>query len=209
MLTLCTTAIAMFLFVGSAYAQAPDVSNPARVDIGGRFSIVAPLGPEWQTRGAPASYYKPLGTEGQGLLLSAVTGPSGISREDILSLDGPNAGNRLVKLVSRFVEQAWKAHAAGMKEKRFERIEVVNETGGKFSIGKFFCAYSRIRVRDGAAMIDGLPTHLRYVAYSCIEFSDMTVAADVSYSERGREQDLSDEAMAEGERFAWSLQRRP
>lgn len=35
----------------------------------------------------------------------------------------------------------------------------------------------------------------------------MREAATVSYSERGREQDLSDDAMAEGERFARSLER--
>jgi hypothetical protein len=35
------------------------------------------------------------------------------------------------------------------------------------------------------------------------------VAAHVSYSERGREQDLSDEVMGEGEIFARSLRRGP
>jgi hypothetical protein len=60
-------------------------------------------------------------------------------------------------------------------------------------------------VLDQEAIVEGEPTHLRFVAYSCMNLVGV-VAAHVSYSERGREQDLSDEVMAEGERFARSLQ---
>jgi hypothetical protein len=66
----------------------------------------------------------------------------------------------------------------------------------------------RVRLLDQGAIVGGAPTHLRFVAYSCMNFVDV-VAAHVSYSERGREQDLSDEVMGEGEIFARSLRRGP
>jgi hypothetical protein len=49
-------------------------------------------------------------------------------------------------------------------------------------------------------MREGVPSQMCYVSYSCIEFPDTSVAAHISYSERGRAQDLSDAALAEGER---------
>jgi hypothetical protein len=196
------------LFDATMYAQATaDVGMLPRVDIGSGFAVSAPTGQGWRTTGAPASYYKLLGQGDHSLVLVATTGPSGISHEEIVALRGPEGGNKLVKLTARFVERAWKAHAAGMQDSRFEVLDVVNETGGKYSLGKFFCGYSRIVVRDRGALVDGVPMRLRYVAYSCVEFPDMKVAATVTYSERGREQDLSCDAMAEGERFARSLQR--
>jgi hypothetical protein len=201
--------IAFGLFATSAYAQTPSSPElPARIDIGNGFSVVAPIGPDWQITGTPASYFKLLGPDDHSLALIATTGPSGITRQEILAVSGPNGANQVVKLVARFVERAWKAHAGGLQDGRFEAIETVNETGGNYSFGKFFCGYSRIVVRDRGALVDGVPTRLRYVAYSCVEFPDMTVAASVSYSERGREQDLTDSALAEGERFARSLERR-
>jgi hypothetical protein len=208
MMFILRSVIAYCLFVAAAHAQAPAGDEPLpRVDIGSGFSVAAPSGDDWRTTGAPASYYKALGPQDHSLVLAAATGPSGISREEIVAVAGPNGGTQLVKLVARFVERAWKAHAAGMQDARFEPVDVVNETGGKYSVGKFICGYSRIVVRDRGALADGVPARLRYVAYSCVEFPDLTVAATVSYSERGREQDLSDDAMAEGERFARSLRR--
>lgn len=196
------------LFDAAVYTQAPaDVEMLPRIDIGSGFSVSAPMGQGWRTTGEPASYNKRLGPKDHSLVLIAATGPSGISRQDIVALRGPDGGNQLVKLLARFAERAWKAHAAGMQDARFEPLDVVHETGKKYSLGKFICAYSRIVVRDRGALVDGVPTRLRYVAYSCVEFPDMIAAAAVTYSERGREQDLSCDAMAEGERFARSLQR--
>jgi hypothetical protein len=178
-----------------------------RIDIGSGFTVSAPTGQGWLTTGAPASYYKLLGPGDHSLVLIATTGPSGISHEEILAVRGPKGGNQLVKILVDFDERAWKAHAAGMQDSRFEPLDVVKDTGKDYSLGKFLCAYSRIVVRDRGALVDGAPTRLRYVAYTCVEFPDMRVAATVTYSERGREQDLSCDAMAEGERFARSLQR--
>ena len=200
--------IAFFEFCSAAYAQTPsDAELPSRLDIGSRFSVAAPTGHGWRPTGAPATFIKQLGPEDHSLVLAAATGPSGISREEIIAVRGSNGADKLVKLITRFVDRAWKSHAAGFQDARFETIDVVDETGGNYSFGKFFCGYSRIVVRDHGAHADDIPARLRYVAYSCVEFSDMAVAATVSYSERGREQDLSEEAMAEGERFARSLQR--
>ena len=203
---------APFAFLASAataLAQVPpDAGPPPRVDIGGGYTIVAPTGPGWQQTGSPASYYKPLGAEGHGLAVIAATGPSGITRQEIIGAGESKDANALVKLVSRFVGVAWKRHAAGLQEGRFEVVDTVNEMAGKGVMGDLVCAYSRIVARDRGAVVDGAPARLRYVGYTCIEFPDMTVAAHVSYSERGREQDLSDAAMAEGERTARSLQRR-
>jgi hypothetical protein len=201
-------AIASVLFAACVWAQAPGPGDPARVDIGNGFSVVAPTGTGWQKTAEPATYLKQLDEQGHSLVLAAGTGPSGITLEDIHGIGrGPGSGERLVKLVMRFVERAWKANATGMEQSRFERIEVVNETAGKYNIGKFICAYSRIRLLDRGAMVDGVPTQLRYVAYACIGLPDMEVAGHVSYSERGREQDLSDGVVAEGERFVRSLER--
>ena len=196
------------LFDSAVYAQAPaDVEMLPRIDIGSGFTVSAPTGQGWLTTGAPASYYKLFGPGDHSLVLIATTGPSGISHEEILAVRGPKGGNQLVKLLVDFDERAWKAHAAGMQDPRFEPLDVVKDTGKEYSLGKFLCAYSRIVVRDRGALLDGAPTRLRYVAYTCVEFPDMRVAATVTYSERGREQDLSCDAMAEGERFARSLQR--
>lgn len=194
------------LFAASAWAQAPGSDDPARVDIGNGFSVAAPIGPGWQKTAEPAPYLKQLNDRGHSLVLMATTRPSGITPEDIRATGG--SIDRLVKLMMRFVEHSWKVNAAGMEQSRFERIEVVNETAGKYSIGKFTCAYSRIRLLDRGAIVDGVPTQLRYVAYSCVDFLGIT-AAQVSYSERGREQDLSDAVIAEGERFARSLRLGP
>jgi hypothetical protein len=205
------------LLLGTAYAQSPAVGEHARIDIGGRFSIAMPANGGWQAAETPGSYRKLLEPQGHSLVLMAVTGPSGISLEDMKSLSGKDGGNRLVKLVTRFTEGAWKAHASGIQGNRFKKIDavnetkmdIVNETSGNDRLNKFICAYSRIRVYDREAMVDGKPTQMRYVAYTCIEFPDMIVAAHVSYSERGREEDLSEDAMAEGERIVHSLQRKP
>lgn len=208
MMSILRAVIGYCLFAAAAHAQAQTDAGPLpRVDIGSGFSVAAPAGDGWRMTGAPASYYKALGPQDHSLVLAAATGPAGISREEIVAVAGPNGGNQLVKIVARFVERAWKAHAAGMQDARFEPVDVVNETGGRYSIGTFFCGYSRIVVRDRGAVVNGIPARMRYVAYSCVEFPDLTVAANVSYSERGREQDLSDDAMAEGERFVRSLQR--
>ena len=184
----------------------------AQIDIGGGYSVMGPVGEGWRATdasGSPASYLKILGPESHSLALIADTGPSGITPQEIRAIGRPNAADQVVKLIGRFVSSAWKSHAAGLQDARYETVETVNETGGKYSFGKFFCGYSRIVVRDRGAMMDGVPAMLRHVAYSCITFPDMVTAASVTYSERGREQDLSSEAMAEGERFALSLQRRP
>jgi hypothetical protein len=196
------------LFAEAVYAQAPaDVEMLPRIDIGSGFSVSAPKGQGWRTTGAPASYYKLLGPEDHSLVLIATTGPSGISNEEILAVRGPNGGNQLVKLFARLGERNWKAHAAGMQDSRFEPVDVFHDTGKTYSLGNLLCDYSRIVVRDRGALVDEVPTRMRYVAYTCVQFPDMKVAATVSYSERGREQDLSCDAMAEGERFTHSLQR--
>jgi hypothetical protein len=210
------TIVSCFL-LGTAYAQSPDVDEPVRIDIGGRFSIARPVNGGWQAAETPGSYRKRLEPQGHTLVFTAVTGPSGISQKDIQTLQGSGGGNRLVKLVTRFTEDAWKAHNSGLQGGRFEKIDAVNDTNmdivnaasEKDRLNKFICAYSRIRVYDREAIVDGRPTQMRYVAYTCIEFPDMTVAAHVSYSERGREQDLSEDALTEGERMARSLQRKP
>lgn len=196
------------LFAEAVYAQPPtDIETLPRIDIGSGFSVSAPAGQGWRKTGAPASYHKLLGQDDHSLVLVATTGPSGISREEILAVRGPDGGNKLVKLFARLSERTWKAHTAGMQDARFEPLDVFHDTGKKYSLGKLLCDYSRIVVRDRGALVDGVPTRLRYVAYTCVQFPDMIVAATVTYSERGREQDLSCDAMAEGERFARSLQR--
>jgi len=178
-----------------------------RLEIGSGFSIAAPTGDGWRKTGDPASYLKILGPEHHSLVFMANTGPSGITHQDILGFREPGGVARMIKLMAQFSERAGKAHAAGMPGERFESVERVNEAGGKYNLGDFMCTYSRMVVRDREAVVDGSPTRLRYVAYSCLGFPDMRVAASVSYSERGREQDLSEDAMVEGERFARSLQR--
>ncbi len=201
-------AVGSWMAVAQAQAQTTPSAEPSqRLELGGRFSVAAPIGDGWRKTGEPASYIKVLGPEHHSLILAASTGPSGITREDISGFREPGGVERMIKLMARFSEMAWKAHAAGLEGSRFEAVEKENEVGKKYEIGKFICTYSRIVVRDRAAVVDGVPAKLRYVAYSCLEFPDMREAATVSYSERGREQDLSDDAMAEGERFARSLER--
>ncbi len=192
----------------AAHAQAsPDAESLPQIEIGGGFSVAVPTGDGWRKTGDPASYVKVLGPERHSLVLTASTGPSGITRQDILGFLQLGGVDRMLKLMSRFHLQALEAHAAGLQNPRFEPIEQMNEIGGKYNLGKFFCAYSRIVVRDREALVDGLPTRLRYVGYSCLQFPGMDVAVSISYSERGREQDLSEEAMAAGERFVHSLRR--
>lgn len=202
--------IAVGSWVAPAHAQIqtiPAVESSRKLEIGARFSVAAPIGDGWRKTGDTASYMKVLGPEHHSLVLMASTGPSGITQEDISGFRAPGGVDRMIKLMARFSEMAWKARAAGLEGSRFEAVEKENELGKKYDIGKFICTYSRIVVRDRAAVVDGVPAKLRYVAYSCLEFPDMREAAIVSYSERGREQDLSDDAMAEGECFARSLER--
>ena len=47
-------------------------------------------------------------------------------------------------------------------------------SGKEAAIGDFLCAKSRIRVRDSGGLPEGASRQLRYVAYSCIQFPDMT-----------------------------------
>ena len=151
-------------------------------------------------------YGKTLPGDGHSLVFVATTGPSGITHDEIVSIGGPDGANKLVKLVTAFNMRAWKAHASGNSD-RFEKIDAKTDSGGAFDIGKLLCAYSLIKVRDHDRIIDGSPAVLRVASYTCIEFPDMKVAATVSYSERGREQDLAESAMAEGEKIARSLLR--
>lgn len=149
------------------------------------------------------------GQAGHSLVVTLAAGPSGIGKDDIAALSGPDGGNRLVKLVTSFMMRAWGAHGTGLTDRRFETVEFRKETGKGFNIEPFFCACSQIRVRDLGARIEGEPTVMRMVAYACIDLKDMMTAAHVAYSERGREKDLSDQAFAEGERIARSLRRLP
>lgn len=201
----CCAAIVCIMLAASVGAQTPGSEDPARVDIGNGFSVTVPLGSGWQKTDEPATYLKQMNERGHSLVLMATTRPSGITSEDIRATGGDV--NRLIRLIARFQELSWKLDTA-LDQRRFEKLEVFNESSGKYSIGKFTCAYSRVRVLDQGAIVEGAPTHLRFVAYSCMNFVD-DVAAHVSYSERGREQDLSDELMGEGERFARSLRRGP
>lgn len=205
---LCRTAIGSFMFGAAAQAQTTLNAEPSqRIEIGSGFSIAAPTGDGWRKTGDPASYLKVLGPEHHSLVFMANTGPSGITHQDILGFREPGGVDRMIKLMAQFSLRASKAHASGLQGERFESVELVTEMGDKYKLGDFICTYSRIVVRDREAVVDGSPTRLRYVAYSCLGFPDMRVAVSVSYSERGREQDLSEDAMAEGERFARSLQR--
>jgi len=170
------------------------------------FHRSRPLGPGWEKTAEPATYLKSISDRGHSLVLMATTRPSGITAEDIRAAGG--AVDRIVRLLSRFMEQSWKVHSRGVEQGRFEKLETVNDSGRQYDIGKTFCAYSFIRLLDRGAIVDGTPTQMRFVAYSCIDFLGV-VAAQVSYSERGREQDLSDEVMAEGERWARSLRLGP
>lgn len=209
MMQMMNLVLAACLTLACQEVQAVNGSEqPVRVEIGAGFSIAQPAGKAWLEIGAPGAYFMPFAPDGHGLLLVASVGPSGISHEDLMAAAGASEQDRLVRLAARFVTAAWKAHRASLAGERFEKIEVANEVGGKFAIGKFLCGYSRISGRDRGALVDGAPAHVRYVGYSCVEFSDLSVAATVSYLERGRAHELSDEAMALGERFARSLQRR-
>lgn len=201
-------ALVLGLLAACARAQVPGgEAAPSRIDLGQRFSIEAPAGAGWQPGGTPGSFRKTLEGRGHTLVLQAAAGASGISREEIASIREAGGANRMVQLVQRFVENAWKAHAAGLDDARYSKLQVVNDTGGKYSFGRLLCAYSRIRALDRGAPVGDAPTELRLVAYSCLEFSDMTSAASASYSERGLPQELSDEVLAEGERFVRSLRR--
>lgn len=204
----CGFAVGFWMVAAHAQAQGiPSAENAHRLEIGSRYSVAAPVGDGWRKTGDPASYLKILSPDHHSLVLMASTGPSGITQEDIFGFRESGGVERMIKLMARFSEMAWKAHAAGLEGSRFETVKKENELGKQYAIGKFICTYSRIVVRDREVLVDGVPTKMRYVAYSCLEFPDMREAATVSYSERGREQDLSDEAMAEGERFARSLER--
>jgi hypothetical protein len=200
----------LFAFLLLACAWLPGApAQSARIDIGGGFSVEAPASPGWQPTGGPGSWLKRLAPEGHSLAFVVATGPSGITQQDLMQIRGPEGGARLAKLVSGYYGRAWAAHAAGMNQSRFTKIDVANDSGKEAALGELLCAKSRIRVRDRGGMPEGATRQLRYVAYSCIQFPDMTTAAYVSYSERGRDEDLSDEAMAEGERLAQSLRRAP
>lgn len=190
-------------------AWPPGSFAQGRLDIGGKFSIEAPASPGWQPTGGPGSWLKYLPPEGHTLAFVVATGPSGISGQDVLSLQGPDGAQRLASLISQFYARSWGAHAAGLSERRFTKIDSTTDSGREAAIGEFLCARSRIRVRDASGLPEGRTRQLRYVAYTCIQFPDMTTAAYVSYSERGRDEDLSEAAMAEGERLAQSLRRTP
>lgn len=212
--TLSTLGLALgsWGFAAHAQAQALPAAQPSqRLEIGAGFSIAAPGGDGWRKTADPATFLKVLGPEHHSLVLMANTGPSGITKEDILGFREPGGVDTMIKLMARFFSLARKAHAVDLEGLRYELLEMADETQeeatGKYNIGKFFCTYSRIVVRDREHLVDGSPTRLRFAAYTCLEFPDMRVAAQVSYSERGREQDLSDEALAEGERFVRSLER--
>ncbi len=196
-------------FALACCAWLPAAFGQERVNIGGRFSVEAPASPGWQPTGGPGSWLKHLVPEGHTLAFIVAAGPSGITQQDVMEIRGPDGGTRLAKLISGFYARSWAAHAAGMNQPRFTKIEVVNDSGKEAAIGDFLCAKSRIRVRDSGGLPEGASRQLRYVAYSCIQFPDMTFAAYVSYSERGRDEDLSEAAMAEGERLAQSLRRLP
>lgn len=202
------TRLLALLFLSSAWPPTAGAQS-TRIDIGGGFSIEAPTSPGWQPTGGPGSWLKRLAPEGHTLAFVVATGPSGITPQDLMEIRGPEGGARLAKLVSGFYGRAWAAHAAGMNQSRFTKVEKVNDSGREAAVGEFLCAKSRIRVRDSSGLSGGATRQLRYVAYTCIQFPDMTTAAYVSYSERGRDEDLSDEAMAEGERLAQSLRRAP
>lgn len=186
-----------------------EVHAQERIDLGGGFSIEPPAPPGWQPTGGPGSWLKRLASEGHSLAFVVATGPSGITPQDLMEIRGPEGGARLAKLVSGFYARAWAAHAAGMNQPRFTKVDVTNDSGKEAAIGEFLCARSRIRVRDSSGLSGGATRQLRYVAYTCVQFPDMTTAAYVSYSERGRDEDLADEAMSEGERLAQTLRRAP
>lgn len=199
--------VALCMAMGPAHSHtSADVKPPERISIGSGFSVAPPEGPGWVSDGKAPMYGKKLPGEGHSLIFVAATGPSGITRDEIASIGEPDGASKLVKLVTAFNMRAWKAHASGSID-RFEKIDARTESGGEFDIGKLLCAYSLIRVRDHNRIIEGSPALLRVASYTCIEFPDMTVAATVSYSERGREQDLAESAMTEGEKFARSLLR--
>jgi hypothetical protein len=207
MFSRCLSAVLFVLLARSAWAATPDPGEASRVDIGHRFSVEAPVGDGWQKTAEPATYLRELEPKGHSLVLVAVTGPSGITSKEVRSLLGPAGGDRLVRLIGRFFQSSFQASAAGLEQGRFEKIDIVNAVMGKHNVGEFVCAYSRIRALDRGATAEGVPMQIRYVVYSCLDLGYLEFAAQVSYSERGREQDLSDDVMAEGERFARSLQR--
>jgi hypothetical protein len=206
MMHMRNVVLAACLLVAHVHTQAGGEAVP-RVEIGAGYSVAAPAGRGWIEIGAPGAYFMPIAPQGHGLLLVATTWSSGISREEILDHAATAGQDGLVRIASRFVTAAWKAHRASLAGERFENVEVVNDVGGEFAIGPLLCGYSRISGRDHGALIDGVPAQVRYVGYSCAEFPDLSVAATVSYLERGPVRALSDQAMAIGERFARSLQR--
>lgn len=194
---------------GGAGAQTPPEPGGDRIEIGGRFSVLDPAQAGFRTGLGPGSFLKELGGQGHSLVVTVASGTSGIGRDEIAALTGPDGGNRLVKLVMSFMIRAWAEHGRGLSGGRFETLEFRRESGKGFSIEPFFCACSHIRARDLGARVDGEPTLMRMVAYACVDMKDLTTAVNVAYSERGLEKDLSDSSFAEGERIARSLQRRP
>ncbi|MCX7164951.1 MAG: hypothetical protein NTV11_01590 [Rhodocyclales bacterium] len=202
-------AIGCCLFGAAAQAQTvPDAEPSQRIEIGGGFSVGAPTGEGWRKTGDPdypVSYVKVLGPEHHSLALIASTGPTGITREDILGMRQPGGVDKMFKLMAGVFERVSKMHAASMLKPRFGAVELVNDIVSLNN--RTTCTYSRIVARDRETLLDGVPTKFRFVAYTCLWFPGYDVAASVTYSERGGEQDLSKDAMAEGERFVRSLQR--
>lgn len=125
-------AVGSWMAVAQAQAQTTPSAEPSqRLELGGRFSVAAPIGDGWRKTGEPASYIKVLGPEHHSLILAASTGPSGITREDISGFREPGGVERMIKLMARFSEMAWKAHAAGLEGSRFEAVEKGKMKSGK------------------------------------------------------------------------------
>lgn len=198
LLTLNTTAFAQ--------AQARTVAIE-RVALGNGFTVAKPAGDDWQQTGSPATFIKQIKPETHTLVLHAATEQSNLSEDELFNARKPNNTSRLITPISRLLNQTWKQHIEFMNAKNLETGTRIDDSSGNYTTGKLYCGFSRITVSDRTSQSDDNAEIMRYVAYSCLEYPDLAVATSVSYSERGQKKDLSNDAMAEGERFANSLQR--